>query len=1361
MNEEEEVKEEGRRERMNNNVDDDVMPIPIPIPPPPPPRFGRIEKIDESKKDLKDDDDDDDVAPRTTAEDEDEDEEEEDQEEEEGSVSATAVDNTNTNKTTTETTTMNSASLLKTKTNTKSGIEDISHLVSKAHALICELRLLSRVVPDEWKNNRKSNNNSSNNKYKPILFDFKYLETPEKIEHSISKSATSRRLDAEFRRKYEKLLERYYLAFNAVTTWYKAFVKFTEDVEIGVYGSETIETLLTNREGKQLLPEAVALFGQILLSIDTTFDYEVKERIVVAYYRCKRNAYDAGDGTAYSYDATLAQFEDVVKLTERTKYGASLSSSMSSSLSSSSWLGSSTLTSSSSNSGGDSKNNDSNSENSLESNFPSGYPHDAYFSRFPMPKRALSLAIGKLRSDDIYNCCSEYYPDPDHRSIALSQQASLLVSILWFSPETLMDKPEVMREIVEKHFADNWIVNWTFGKTIDLRMAWKRCEAANEALNIALNAKNVQKLCVRCDRKFNEISKVFRSFFAKRKIVDEKFVLDNESLILDSLRDANNWLRWCLLHNVSQNTDLSSSFAYYAPKMERQMELLLDVAEIERVTKLTYAKLLKDKNTRWENAREEATSRISELSRYFAGSETLTKFSVKKDENLTHWFAHIAEQIEQLEHTQPSKTIQQLSSALLEVDNFHSINTNLQAKTYIAEARQFLEVMLKTASVGEKALNTITAVSDASYAWSVKDSIREALRSRVQQDPFACSKVRSLLLKLRSVLEMPLMRISSDERSEDVDACSKFYSKEIASYASTILTVIPESVFKILDEKVVSLRTSELTNLPATIEKRELTEYAKLETREELAQTTHNIAAFARGILAMEKTFVGVIELDPRKLLEDGIREQLARRLAKLFDEECRFEGHDRDSARVFKEKLISCVERLEAFKSSFEYIQDYVNVRGLKAWREELARVNQFCVEREKRALGSPSASRNVGTSSTPRAVALGIPIFPPTKNEPDSQTYMGRIVRKLIKLTSEPKYIDETMIFLPNRFAWVDFVKTDRQKLSSSTFKIVNKAIGVSGLRSMDELLTNIIAQSLRECVAGAIVAKTLTRVGEGVRDYRLPNLDEAFVKNFCKDLHGIGACLLLRTFVNTELSSSAKIDSGNLVKAIENVNDAMLCDETQHVLSAKLLPSQSRFYEELSDKLKSIGFQTPLLQTYVKIDESDAQKINVADVLFVFLEKYVFPNVEYSEELKILIASEVSGRSLFRYDVSAIIVGIASLCAQFNGTETLTQHIASVGLEIKSRIAAIAMKRREDKLSKYANVKPPKPGGSIVSTRKNIAQGNLERTYSYPDDVRKLVAYLETLSYFANFDREVLERFVPSYVLHNAHSYVDLSY
>ena len=129
-----------------------------------------------------------------------------------------------------------------------------------------------------------------------------------------------------------------------------------------------------------------------------------------------------------------------------------------------------------------------------------------------------------------------------------------------------MDKPEVMREIVEKYFADNWIVNWTFGKTIDLRIAWRWCEAANEALSIALNAKNVQKLCERCDKNSTRSRKSSATFITKRKIVDEKFVFDNESLISDSLRDANHWLL-CLMHNISKNTDLSSSFSYYAPKL--------------------------------------------------------------------------------------------------------------------------------------------------------------------------------------------------------------------------------------------------------------------------------------------------------------------------------------------------------------------------------------------------------------------------------------------------------------------------------------------------------------------------------------------------------------------------------------------------------------------------------------------------------------------------------------------------------------------------------------------------------------------------------------------------------------------------
>ena len=41
------------------------------------------------------------------------------------------------------------------------------------------------------------------------------------------------------------------------------------------------------------------------------------------------------------------------------------------------------------------------------------------------------------------------------------------------------------------------------------------------------------------------------------------------------------------------------------------------------------------------------------------------------------------------------------------------------------------------------------------------------------------------------------------------------------------------------------------------------------------------MAVFTQGILAMERTFMGVIELDPKKLLEDGIRKQLVQQIAE------------------------------------------------------------------------------------------------------------------------------------------------------------------------------------------------------------------------------------------------------------------------------------------------------------------------------------------------------------------------------------------------------------------------------------------------------------------------------------------------
>lgn len=66
------------------------------------------------------------------------------------------------------------------------------------------------------------------------------------------------------------------------------------------------------------------------------------------------------------------------------------------------------------------------------------------------------MVLGRLRSDDLYNQIVAY-PLPEHRSTALATQASMLYVILYFAPDVLHSQQAIMREIVDKHFPDNWV----------------------------------------------------------------------------------------------------------------------------------------------------------------------------------------------------------------------------------------------------------------------------------------------------------------------------------------------------------------------------------------------------------------------------------------------------------------------------------------------------------------------------------------------------------------------------------------------------------------------------------------------------------------------------------------------------------------------------------------------------------------------------------------------------------------------------------------------------------------------------------------------------------------------------------------
>lgn len=93
----------------------------------------------------------------------------------------------------------------------------------------------------------------------------------------------------------------------------------------------------------------------------------------------------------------------------------------------------------------------------------------------------------------------------------------------------------------------------------------------------------------------------------------------------------------------------------------------------------------------------------------------------------------------------------------------------------------------------------------------------------------------------------------------------------------------------------------------------------------------HHLNVFI-GILKMRSTLVGVICIDPKQLLEDGIRREVSRLVgARLGAALTGASGGD------LATRLQQLAKHMDGYRRSFEYIQDYINIHGLKIWQEEV----------------------------------------------------------------------------------------------------------------------------------------------------------------------------------------------------------------------------------------------------------------------------------------------------------------------------------------------------------------------------------------------------------------------------------------
>lgn len=600
------------------------------------------------------------------------------------------------------------------------------------------------------------------------------------------------------------------------------------------------------------------------------------------------------------------------------------------------------------------------------------YPmaEEKLFNRFPLPVDLVRNVVGCLISDDIYQQSSAF-PNIEHRSIRLSRQASMLYVILFFDPIVLQEQSAQLREIVDKYFHNNWVIHIYAGITADLSEEWDRFDAAKCALENVLSVDNVRRMHITNAKLIGQCMAELRAYLTMGLLTD-KFVLDKKHDLLNCLRRCNIAIRWRILHRRTANTNYQPIICADAevvntdPKLEgvfavndtHLVSLILLTSQLELQLKDLFRGLLEKKGSIWISCRSRACSIMTDLAEYYKGEQTLTR--VSRHDGLISWFISMADEIVNLEYdsghhfTVTGRKIQLCIQALEEVETYDLVDRDVQVKVFLEEARGLLLQMARAVSINKDILEDIKWISDLSYGVESMKSYVPIIHARISKDPANVSLLQGFFFKLSSSLDGPVERLKQ-LKSKDVPRVTYYYSSQLVEFVRNVLEIVPKSVFAILIQMsdIISRR---LQPLPSKVPADKLLAYAQVGERYKLAMMVYEISIFAEGILEMETTRIGGREVNPRQLLEEGLRRELVSHISELLHSLLQFDFSANAESVVSmikhqaaaKRSLASLAVRLQGFQDAFECVQDYMCMHGLKMWHEEMRRIISYNVEQE-----------------------------------------------------------------------------------------------------------------------------------------------------------------------------------------------------------------------------------------------------------------------------------------------------------------------------------------------------------------------------------------------------------------------------
>ncbi|GBG30204.1 ABC transporter G family member 5 [Hondaea fermentalgiana] len=978
--------------------------------------------------------------------------------------------------------------------------QTLLQLVARGSAVVSEILKLSDAVPSVFQNS-----GNAQSKCDLVIFDFTYLKMQERFEERISADESLLARDLELQMRYAQLVDRFYLLFRAIVRYHRQLSTFWQDLESGFYIQYSVEEILMDRDGAQLMSEALYQYGVMLSLLELKLVPAVRERLVVFALRARG-------------EAKLADLDAVLLLA---------------------------------------KSDD--------------------FSRLRVDVKIARMIASKLELDDLY-AMRRAFPRPDDRTTALGQQAAMLFVVLRFCPEILREGRASMRAIVDRFFSDNWVIPIHMGTWVNLRVAWREFPAAFAALEDAQEPpKNfdVREVQTSLDR------------FLVKGVLTDKFVLENLQRLLRVVRRSNVMIRWFMLHRAADSSLIAA---------KDLVELVLSAAQLEFIVKTKLKALHASKRETWASSRELASKRMGELCQYFTGTMALSR--VQRNDTLVAWFTRIGSEIDALDHTKPTlagRRIQKLVLALREVEKVDEIDTSLHVKQFLADSRELLLQMVRVVALDEALLANLDLVTDMSYAWELIADYMDLLHARIRKDPGSIQLLRATFLKLASILDVPLTRISQAD-SPDAPVVAAYYSGELVRFVQRVLSVIPRTMFDMLMQ-VTDLLVERLPAVPTRLEASKLREFSQAETRFRVAELSHWVSVFTEGVLAMQTTLLGVVEVDPRQLLEDGIRTELVSRVCAALDQHFtspRSDGFGNITTKEMERQLVSAAASMKHLRHSLEFVQDYVSMNGLRVWHMELERI--FGVYADVEVKNRP-----------PSPGELQVPVH----RDSQSITFLRRLEQMLYALTQA-----DTSVYAPRRAAWLD-MGSRAEVLGARLLRHLKEAVGVPAMKACGGTSR-----------ASAIVSWLVS----------------------------LGRSQLLRIGIKHELCFTAQIESSLVYASSEVAKRRALAARAKVVCQENgdaevVSPVHDVGHDEeknstLQSLLDRCGLSEPLCQQFGELADATSLSLDVPALLVIVLVD-VLPRLQFDGTFSTLIPhGKHVGAAVNGYPLAA---GLATVLAQ----------------------------------------------------------------------------------------------------------------